>query len=175
MTTHTRNADPHPPEMVAVFESLEDARQARLRLLEDDFHAGAISILQGKDALNAERLEVVRSVPSRATRMAFGLSIGLVLGGGLGLYFFPTLFGGMWQSGLLGGAIGVLWGVTLAGLAFGRVKDDRKFQIEKHLKNGRAVLLVTGTQETVDRARRAMEAQESNGPVLAEPDLKASA
>lgn len=157
----------HQDAVVAVFNSVEEARQEAMTL---ETHLGTLrtSLITRGESSELDATNVVGENDQMGKTAAVGAATGAVLGllassalliiPGLG----PVLFAGAMASGITGGIVGGLIG-AMSGWG---VREDQAQQYEHELRAGKSLLLVTGDPLKLAEVQAALERSSAERVVL---------
>ncbi|KIE58581.1 permease [Methylacidiphilum kamchatkense Kam1] len=152
----------------AVYHSLEDAEKALKSLEQNQFPLTRVSILA--QDLSSERK--VHGYVTAGDIAKTGATIGGWVGGLFGILvgaafvwvpgFGPLIVAGPLSAALLGGLEGLVAG-GVAGAALGflsglGIEKKHILKFEEHLKAGKYLLVIRGTEEEIERAKKIIEA-----------------
>ncbi|HYO25601.1 MAG TPA: hypothetical protein VEQ85_11715 [Lacipirellulaceae bacterium] len=141
--------------VVGIFPSTESAHESLEKLEGQGWRSDQLSLIARG---NEERLGVLAShqhgdVSEKSAAMGSAVGAGLGLLAGSSLFIIPglgpVLFAGAMASGITGGLVGGLVG-AMGGWG---IKDDSVQKYEDALKQGKAVLVLTGDPEQLARGR----------------------
>ncbi len=140
---------------IAIYNSHDDAVHALNILKEMHFPLGKVSIM-GKADIEDDKIHIKSNKPLIATPLIAGTAIGTTLGllVGIGVFAVPGL-GFLYGAGALVGAFGGLDAGLIAGglgsilLELG-VKDEYVVKYEEHIKSGKYLIFVNGTDEEIE-------------------------
>ena len=167
--------------VVAIFESHEKAEDAIRELQQSGLDMKKLSII-GKDYHSEEN---VVGYYTTGERMKYWGKLGAFWGGFWGILFGSAFF---WLPGIgtvlvagplvvwIVGALesaAVLGGLSALGAALYSIgiPEDSVLQYETHVKNGKLLLLVHGTPEEVDRAKKLLDQSEAISAVAHREEL----
>lgn len=147
---------------IAVYDSHDEAIHA-LNLLKDrKFSLDKVSII-GKAEIVDDNIHLRSNTPIIASPLIAGSTIGATLGllTGIGIIAVPGL-GFLYGAGAIVGALGGLdlgviaggIGSILLGLGF---KDDYSIKFEEHIKSGKYLLFINGTENDINKAKKIIE------------------
>ncbi|WP_048809976.1 general stress protein [Candidatus Methylacidiphilum infernorum] len=153
--------------LTAVYISLEEAEDAVKRLEQAHFPIANVSIL----AQNLSSEKKVHGYVTAGDIAKSGASIGGWVGGLFGVLvgaafvwvpgFGPLIVAGPLSAALLGGLEGMVAG-GIAGAALGflsglGIEKKHILKFEEHLKAGKYLLVVRGSAEEIERAKKILE------------------
>lgn len=143
---------------VAIYNSNEEALNATKSLKEANFNMRLVSIL-GKADLIEDHLHINHYKEVESTTALVGVGAGITAGilAGLGIFAIPG-FGFLYGAGIIVGAIGgfdlgLIAGGIGAVLASLGLDKDKVMKYEEHLKGGKFMLLINGTDAEVEKAK----------------------
>ena len=143
---------------VAVYNSNEEALNAAKTLKDENFNMGLVSIV-GKadlieDHLHINHFKEIESAPA-LVGVGAGITAGILTG--LGVFAIPG-FGFLYGAGVVVGAIGgfdiglIAGGIGSVLTSLGLDKD-KVMKYEKHLKDGKFMVFVNGSDADADKAK----------------------
>lgn len=143
---------------VAVYNSHDDAVQALNLLTDQNFPLDKVSIL-GKAEVEDDKIHIRSNTPLIASPLIAGTALGTTFGllTGIGVLAIPGLgflFGAGAIVGLFGGfeAGALIGGVGSFLLSIG-IKEDYVVKYEEHLKNGKFLIFINGTDAEIEKAK----------------------
>lgn len=154
---------------IAIYESHEKALEAVYDLQKAGFPVNKVSLIGEAQIIDnhiyLKSLDTAKTLP-----IAVGASLGLVTGllSGIGLFTIPG-FGFLYGAGAIIGAIagfdlGIIGGGLTSVLVHIGIKKEEVIKYEEHIRAGRFVLLVKGSEEEVHLAEKIL--QKNNIPFL---------
>lgn len=149
---------------VAVYNSHDDAIYALTSLKKNNFPLEKVSII-GQAEIVDDKINLRSNKPLIATPLAAGTTLGIILGllTGIGVFAIPglgMLFGAGALIGALGGfEVGAIVGGAGSFLLSLGIKTDYVAKYEEHLRNGKFLIFINGTQEEIDSAKNILELQ----------------
>lgn len=143
--------------IVATYETDEKAVKAIKHLSDHDFPMKTVSLL-GKSEVVEDNIHVKSNSKIKNAPALIGIGAGTVVGllSGIGVFAIPG-FGFLYGSGAVIGAIGGLdLGILSGGLGsllltLG-LKKENTVEMEKHLNDGKFLIIVNGSEAEIDRA-----------------------
>lgn len=144
---------------IAVFNSHKKAIDAIVSLKENDFPLKKVSII-GKAEIVDNKIEVRSNDLLIDTPAIAGTILGTVLGllTGIGLFAIPG-FGFLFGAGAIIGTIGgfdlgiIAGGMGTLLLQLG-IKNEYAVKYNEYLKDGKFILIVNGTSEEIENAKK---------------------
>ncbi|TWT90134.1 hypothetical protein Mal64_05170 [Pseudobythopirellula maris] len=146
----------HRPGMVAVYADRPEADVASRRVRLDRVAANDVVVINDPDSLTAKMLAPTEPQPSRNRSIMQGVIVGACLGAlaGLGLHQgYEASYGSAMFALCVGAVLGVLAGSTVTGLFMPPYRDDTLRNLRWHLRRGHALLVATGDEKQLERAR----------------------
>ncbi|MEZ4936990.1 MAG: hypothetical protein R2799_05300 [Crocinitomicaceae bacterium] len=143
--------------IVATYETDEMAVKAIQHLSEFNFPLNKVSLI-GKSEIHEDNLHVKSNNNIKNAPAIIGVGAGTIIGllSGIGVFAIPG-FGFLYGSGAVIGAIGGLdlgvlgGGLTSLLISIG-LKKEETVQFEKHLNNGRFLVIVNGSEREINLA-----------------------
>ncbi len=162
----------HEPKIieakVGMYESHEEAMHALQILSEHKFPLQNVSII-AKAELIEDHMHVKSLKPLKNAPVAIGTIAGVITGilTGMGIFAIPG-FGFLFGAGAIVGAIGgfnlgLVGGGILTLLADYGIKKDYLISYEKHIHEGRHLLIVKGSSDEIKKAEHLLH---NNGMYL---------
>lgn len=150
---------------IGVFDTKEEILDAIKELKANHFPAKKISVL-GRVTIEDADLQQDQNLTAKAgKRVGLSALIGSTVGilSGVGVFAIPGL-GFIFGAGALMGAIagfdiGLIGGGLVSGLSLMNIHGDIAEQYEDHIKDGKFLLIVQGTEEEVKKAHDILDAQ----------------
>lgn len=144
---------------VAVFASHHDAVSSIVALKKHDFPLSKVSLV-GQAELVDEKIQVQSNDKLINTPVIAGTVLGTTIGllTGVGLFAIPgfgLLFGAGAVVGALGGfELGVATGGFVTLLLQMGIHEDYAVVYDEHIKDGKFLLMIDGSNEEIDLARK---------------------
>lgn len=146
---------------VGVYENHEEAVDAAKQLKDAGFKLKSVSIIGVRNGLETDDTitEEKKITTLAASELGIGAAIGSTLGvlTGVGLFAIPgvgLLFGAGAIVGALAGLdVGLVGGGIVAALSIGGMKEHHHKQYDEHLKEGRYILILSGSEEEAIHAK----------------------
>ncbi len=152
---------------IGVYESHDDALNAILELKKNGFPVKQVSIL-GQAEIIDNHLHVHSKMPVKMLGVGIGAVLGPILGvlTGVGIVAIPGL-GVVFGAGALVGAlagfdVGIIGGTIVSVMAMLGFKDDEALKYEKHLKEGKFLVIAQGKEDEVEHAREILHHEGSH-------------
>jgi hypothetical protein len=149
---------------VAVFPTHERAIEAVKLLDKNGFNMKHVSLV-GQASMQEDHITVESNAGKMNTPVLVGAGAGIIAGilTGIGVFTIPG-FGFLYGAGAVVGAIGgfdlgiIGGGLLSIGATIG-LKDEQVVQLEKHLKEGKFVLIVKGPVDEVEKAEHILHTE----------------
>ena len=156
---------------VAVYESNSKALSAVKHLVAHGIPAEGLSVV-GKGQLIEDHIHFIPVKKAKTITPYIGLGIGAVLGlvVGLGLVEIPGFAkffeaGGM--VGMLGGTVfGAIVGGVISIIFSLIVKRDDLVLMQKHIENGKYMLVVKGTLEDIEKSKKLLHTENIHEEII---------
>jgi hypothetical protein len=149
---------------IAIYDTHEKAVNAIKELSQHDFSMDNVSLL-GKaevieDHIHIKSLDTIKKTPA-LVGMGAGTLIGLL--SGIGVFAIPG-FGFLYGAGAFIGIIagldlGLVTGGFISLLAFTGIKEEEVVKCEEHLKEGKFMVIVKGSDEEIKRAKHILHTE----------------
>ena len=143
---------------IAIYDTQEKAINAIKLLAKNDFPMRHVSLL-GKTDVTDEDIEIQSLEPVKKAPLLVGAGAGAIIGllSGIGIFAIPG-FGFLYGAGALIGAIGGIdLGIITGGigtvLLTAGIDKDNVVKYNKHLDEGKILLLVNGPIEEIEKAK----------------------
>lgn len=149
---------------VAVYDSHKKAVDAVKKMVDSGFDANRISLLNKadnqEDHLSLKSIEEEKNMP-----LFVGIGAGTLVGllTGLGVFAIPG-FGFLYGAGAIIGAFagldaGIISGGLLSVLTKIGIKNDTVIKHEKHLHDGKTLVIYRGTEEELENAEKVLHTE----------------
>lgn len=149
---------------VALYDSHEKAIKAVEKLKEKGFPVNNISLI-GKAEITDNHMHIKSMDAIERTPALIGAGAGTLVGilTGLGVFAIPG-FGFLYGAGVIVGAIGgfdlgIIAGGLGSVLATVGIKDEHVLKYEEHLKEGKFMVLVSGSLEEIELAEHILHTE----------------
>jgi len=152
---------------IAIYDTHEKAVNAIKLLSHQDFPMENVSLL-GKaevveDHIQIKSLDTINKVPVIAG-MGAGTLVGLL--SGIGVFAIPG-FGFLYGAGALVGIIagldlGLIAGGAVSLFSYTGIKEEEVVKCEEHLKEGKFMVIVKGSQEEIEKAKNILHTEGSH-------------
>lgn len=149
---------------IAIYDTHEKAVNAIKVLSDEGFSMENVSLL-GKaevieDHIHIQSLDTIKETPA-IVGMGAGTLIGLL--SGIGVFTIPG-FGFLYGAGALVGIIagfdlGIVAGGFISLLTFAGIKEDKVIKCHEHLKEGKFMVIVNGSNEEIQRAKHILHTE----------------
>lgn len=144
---------------IAVFDSHDKAIASIILLKEHDFPLTQVSLI-GQAELVDDKIHIRSNEKIINTPVIAGSIIGTTVGllTGIGLFAIPG-FGFLFGAGAIVGAIGgfdlglITGGIGTLLLQIG-IENEYAVEYDEHIKSGKFLLMINGTQEEIDLAKK---------------------
>jgi hypothetical protein len=149
---------------IAVYDSHEKAVDAIKVLSDQDFPMSNVSLLGSAEIID-DHIHVRSSDTLQKAPAIIGMGAGTVIGllSGIGVFTIPG-FGFLYGAGALVGAIagfdiGIVTGGVISFFSFLGIKEGEVVKYEEHLKEGKFMVIVSGSLEDVERAEHILHTE----------------
>ncbi len=147
---------------VAVYNSHDDAIHALTELKENGINMKNVSVV-GQASIEDDHIKLRSNAPLIASPLLAGSVLGTTLGllTGIGIFTIPGLgviFGAGALIGTLGGfEVGAIAGGFASMLLALGIHNDYAVKYEEHIKNGKFLVILKGTEEEIEKASEILD------------------
>jgi len=150
---------------IGVYDTHDKAIEAVQELQKAGYSTKHVTLL-GQAEIKDEHMQIKTVNPGKVavTEVGIGAVVGPVIGAlaGAGIFAIPGL-GFLFGAGALVGAIagfdfGLIGGGIVSALTMLGLKSDRASLYDKHLKEGKFLVIVHGTDQEITKAKDILEA-----------------
>lgn len=149
---------------IAIYETHKEAVDAVKMLYDHGFPMKNVSLIGTAEIID-DHIHVRTSDVMQKTPAVIGMGAGTVVGllSGIGVFAIPG-FGFLYGAGALVGAIagfdlGFVAGGIISILSFLGIKEDEVVKYEEHLKEGKFMVALNGSEEEIEKAEHILHTE----------------